>query len=232
MTVNSVQLTQAQFQLRVAGTQFANATCLVYSGAGGNCVDDQVTCSRGGSPVTCPSEAQPTIAVQTSFTTLQGIINPGYLTTPIGENDWTNIFSGFSDPTVKGKTTGFSEFVAVSLGASNPQGLAKFQILYPIFPKTYSHGQTIPIAIRLTSIATGKPVTDAEVSIVVVMTTDAHGNPTQKTVFSKTDAFVLDYGAHDYLFDLQAGKYAAGTYTVTIYGNAFPAFQGQFKILN
>jgi YVTN family beta-propeller protein len=232
MTVDSVELTQTQFQQRVAGTQFANATCIVYSGAGGNCVDDEVTCSRGGSPISCPGEAQPTIAVQTSFATLQGIINPGYLTTPIGENDWANIFSGFSDPTVKGKTTGFSEFVAVSLGANNPQGLAKLQILYPIFPKTYSHGQTIPIAIRLTSIATGKPVTDAEVSIVVVMTADAHGNPTQKTVFAKTDAFVQDYGAHDYLFNLQAGKYAAGTYTVTIYGNAFPAFQGQFKILN
>lgn len=232
MTVDSVELTQAQFQQRVAGTPFANATCIVYSGAGGNCVDDEVTCSQGGSPISCPSEAHSTISVQTSFSTLQGIVNPGYLTTPIGENDWTNIFSGFSDPTVKGKTTGFSEFVAVSLGATNPQGLAKFQIIYPIFPKTYSHGQTIPIVIRLTSIATGKPVTDAEVSIVVVMTADAHGNPTQKTVFSKTDAFVLDYGAHDYLFNLQAGKYAAGTYTVTIYGNAFPAFQGQFKILN
>jgi hypothetical protein len=33
------------------------------------------------------------------------------------------------------------------------------------------------------------------------------------------------------LFTLQAGNYAAGTYTVTIYGNAFPAYQGQFKIL-
>jgi YVTN family beta-propeller protein len=232
MTVNSVQLTQAQFQLRVAGTQFANATCVVYSGAGGNCVDDEVTCSQNGSPITCPGEAQPTIAVQTSFTTLQGIINPGYLTTPIGQNNWTNIFSGFSDPTVRGKTTGFSEFVAVSLGATNPQGAARFQIIHPIFPKTYSHGQTIPIAIRLTSIATGKPITDAEVSIVVVMTADAHGNPTQKTVFSKTDAFVLDFSTHEYLFNLQAGNYAAGTYTVTIYGNAFPAFQGTFKILN
>ncbi len=232
MTVTSVELTQAQFQLRVAGTQFANATCVVYSGAGGNCVDDEVTCSQNGSPITCPSEAQPTIAVQTSFTTLQGIINPGYLTTPIGQNNWTNIFSGFSDPTVRGKTTGFSEFVAVSLGANNPQGLAKFQILYPILPKNYSHGQTIPFAIRLSSVATGKPITDAEASIAVVMTADAHGNPTQKTVFSKTDAFVLDFSAHDYLFNLQAGKYAAGTYTVTIYGNSFPAFQGQFKILN
>jgi YVTN family beta-propeller protein len=228
MTVNAVQLTQAQFQLRVAGTQFANATCIVYSSAGGNCVDDEVTCSQNGSPISCPSEAQPTIAVQTTFTTLQGIVNPGYLTTPIGENDWTNIFSGFSDPTVKGKTSGFSEFVAVSLGANNPQGLAKFQILYPILPKNYSEGQAIPFAIRLTSLATGKPITDAEASIAVVMTADAHGNPTQKTVFSKTDAFAPDFGANGYLFTLQAGNYAAGTYTVTIYGNAFPAYQGQF----
>ncbi len=116
MTVTQVEISQAQFHQRVAGTQFAGATCIGYAGAGGNCVDDQVTCSESGSPITCPSEPTPTIAVQTNFSTSQAIVNPGYLTTPIGENEWQNIFTGFSDPSVRGKTAGFSEFVAVALG--------------------------------------------------------------------------------------------------------------------
>jgi len=234
MTVTAVEMTPAEFQQRVAGTQFASAACIVYAGTGGNCEDDQVTCSENSSPITCPSEAQPSIAVQTSFGTSQAIVNPGYLTTPIGENDWTNIFAGYSDPRVKGKTSGFSEFVAVSLGATNPQGLAQFKILYPVFPKNYSHGLTIPIAIRLTSVATGKPVTDATASISVEMIADGKGNPTQQVVFSKTDAFkfrVAFIGMPNYEFDLHAAGYAAGTYNVTIYGNAFATYQGQFKIL-
>ena len=104
----------------MAGTTFANATCMVYSGAGGNCVDYQVTCSTtSGSQITCPDESSPTIAVKTSYDTLQQIIDPGFLTTPIGTNDWTNIFTAFYlqriDPTTKGRTSGFSEFVAVEI---------------------------------------------------------------------------------------------------------------------
>jgi YVTN family beta-propeller protein/probable HAF family extracellular repeat protein len=231
MTITAVQITQAQFQQRVAGTQFANATCVVYLGAGGNCVDYQVTCSdNNGNPIACPSEAQPTIAVQTGFTTSQAITNPGYLTTPIGQNQWTNIFTGFVDPTVKGKTQGFSEFVAVDLGATNPQGLAQFKILHPLFPRTYFRGRDIMLAIRLTSIANGESITDARVSISVVMIADAAGNPTQELVLSKTNVFKQTSPKGVYRYGLRATKYAAGTYSVTIYGNAFPAYQGQFTI--
>ena len=82
MTVTAVEITQAQFQKRVAGTKFANASCIVYGGGAGNCIDDQVTCSdNAGNPITCPAEPDPTIEVQTSFTTSQAIVNPGYLTT-------------------------------------------------------------------------------------------------------------------------------------------------------
>ena len=96
MTVVAAQATQASIQQRLAGTQFANAACIVYSGTGGNCVDYQVTCSNtGGSQITCPSDSSPTITVKTSFDTLQPITNPGFLTTPIGTNDWTNIFDSF-----------------------------------------------------------------------------------------------------------------------------------------
>ncbi len=234
MTTTAVQITQAQFQQRVAGTQFANAACIVYSGAGGNCLDYQVTCSdNNGNPIACPSESQPTIAVQTSFSTGQAITNPGYLTTPIGQNLWQNIFTGYADPTVKGQTSGFSEFVAVNLGATNPQGLAQFEIIHPRLSKerdiVFGH-ENIPVAIRLTSIANGSAVTDAEVSISVVMIADAQGNPTQQTVLTAIDAFEQTGPRGDYRYDLDTADYALGTYTLTIYGNAFPAYQGQFKI--
>ena len=232
MTVTAVEITQAQFQQRVAGTQFANASCIVYGGGAGNCIDDQVTCSdNNGNPISCPSEPQATIAVQTTFTTGQAIINPGYLTTPIGENMWQNIFSGFSDPTVRGKTQGFSEFIAVALGATDAQGGAHFELLRPRFPRDYPHGELIPIVFRLTSVANGKPVNHAKAGLSVVMVADAKGNPTQTVIIAKTRAF-REIGPGKYEHDLSARKYAAGTYSVTIYGDAFPAFTGQFKILH
>ena len=234
MTVTSVEITQAQFQQRVAGTPFANSTCIVYAGAGGNCVDDQVTCSNSpsGTPIiTCPSEAQPSIDVQTDFTTQQAIINPGYLTTPIGQNLWQNIFTGYSDPKIKGQTSGFSEFVAVDLGATNPQGLAQFEIIDPQLPRDIVYGhENIPVVIRLTSVANGSAITDAQVSISVVMIADAHGNPTQQVVLSEINAFRQTGPRGYYRFNLDTSNYALGTYNMTIYGNAFPAYQGQFKI--
>ncbi len=233
MTTTAAEITQAQFQKRVAGTTFANATCIVYSGTGGNCVDYQVKCSdNNGNPIACPSEAEPIIAVQTGFSPTQAIINPGYLTTPIGQNLWKNIFTGYADPTVKGRTSGFSEFVAVTLGATNPQGLARFKIIRPVLPRNYYHGKKIPVAIRLTSVANGKPITDAKVSISVVMIADANGNPTQQVVLSKRNAFKRTGDRGIYTINIWAGNYAVGTYIVTIYGNAFPAYQGQFKILH
>ena len=232
MTVTAVEITQAQFQQRVARTKFANASCIVYGGGAGNCIDDQVTCSdNNGNPITCPAETQATIAVQTSFTTSQTIINPGYLTTPIGQNQWQDIFSGFSDPTVKGKTQGFSEFIAVDLGATNPQGAAHFHLIRPTLPRNYEHGELIPIIFRLTSVATGKPVNDAKAGLSVVMIADAKGNPTQTVIFASNRAF-RKIGHGKYEHNLYARKYAPGTYQVTIYGDAFPAFQGQFKILH
>ncbi len=232
MTVTAVEITQAQFQQRVAGTKFANASCIVYAGGAGNCIDDQITCSdNNGNPISCPSESQPTIAVQTSFTTGQAIVNPGYLTTPIGQNQWQDIFTGFSDPTVKGKTQGFSEFIAVDLGVTNPQGAAHFELLRPKFPRNYAHGDRIPIVFRLTSVANGKPVDHAKAGLSVVMVADAKGNPTQTVVFEKTKAF-KEIAPGKYEHGLAAHRYAAGTYAVTIYGDTFPSYQGQFKILH
>jgi YVTN family beta-propeller protein len=230
MKTVAVQMTQATFRQRVLNTQFANAICIVYDGTGGNCVDYQVTClDQNDNQIPCPSETQPTIAVQTDFSTSEPIVNPGYLTTPIGENDWQNIFTGFSDPTVKGKTKGFSEFVAVSLGPTNPQGLANFKLLVPK-RKVFMPGENVPVEFSLTSVANGSPVTDAEASIVIEQIADANGNPVSVIVLSKTNAFRQSRTPGVYGDRVSTNNYAVGTYRVTIYGNAFAAYEHQFFI--
>jgi YVTN family beta-propeller protein len=231
MTVTAVEITQAQFQQRVAGTAFANASCVVYQGAAGNCIDDKVTCSdNNGNPITCPSQPQPTIAVQTSFSTSQQIINPAYLTTPIGQNNWQNIFTGYANSSIRGKTQGFSEFIAIDLGATNEEGAAQFVLIRPSLPRKFRHPDVIPIEFRLTSVANHKPVTDAKAGLSVVRVADAKGNPTNNVVFERADAFSVGLGK--YARNLFASEYSPGTYIFTIYGDAFPAFQGQFEILH
>ena len=133
---------------------------------------------------------------------------------------------------MKGKTQGFSEFIAVDLGASNPQGAAHFALLRPKLPRNYGHAEPIPIIFQLTSVVTGKPVTDATAGLSVIMIADAKGNPTQTVVFSKNKGVFKKKGHGKYEHTLSTHKYAPGTYQITIYGNAFPSFQGQFKILH
>jgi len=230
MTTTAVEMTQAQFSARVAGTKFARATCIVAGGTGGNCVDYQITCSdNNGNQISCPSESSPTIAVQTSFSTSQSIINPGFLTTPIGQNQWTNIFTGYSDPTVKGKTQGFSEFVAVSLGSTNPQGQATMQLVFPKLPTHLTRGLT-PFIIHLTSVATGQAITDGHASISVVRVLDGKSNMTNQLTLSRINAFAQTGVPGDYGYMLNTTYYLPGTYTVTIWGDSFPSLQGQFKI--
>ncbi len=237
MTVVATQTPVATFQQRVAGTQFAHATCVVYSGAGGNCVDYQVTCSNtGGSQITCPSESSPTITAKTTFDTLQPITNPGFLTTPIGTNDWTNIFDSFFlqriDPTMKGRTSGFSEFVAVDLGPTNGQGAGTFQFLAPLLSndqRSFVTGASIPVEFHLASVANpAVPVTDATAGITVVMISDANGNPTNNLVLEKPAAFT--YGGGNYSYLLGTSGYAPGIYNITVYGNAFVAQQVEFTL--
>ncbi len=237
MTVVAAQATQASIQQRLAGTQFANAACIVYSGTGGNCVDYQVTCANtGGSQITCPSESSPTITVKTSFDALQPITNPGFLTTPIGTNNWTNIFDSFYlqriDPTMKGKTSGFSEFVAVDLGATNSQGAGTLQFLAPLQSndqRSFVVGASIPVEFHLASVANpAVPVTDATAGITVVMISDANGNPTSNLILEKPAAFT--YGSGNYSYLLSTSGYAPGTYNITVYGNAFVAQQVEFTL--
>lgn len=235
MNTVAQQITQAQFQQRVAGTEFSTAACIVYSGNGGNCVDYLVTCTNtSGKPITCPARAQPTIGVETDFSTSQSITNPGYLTTPIGENNWQNIFVSFSDPKVKGKTKGFSEFIAVDLGATNPQGLAKFKIRYPATTKTITSGSTLQIAFKLSSVANGSPITDAQAGISVTQIADGTGKAVSVDMLTANNVFKPTGTPGVYAFGLCTKRggnpYPAGTYTVNIYGNAFAAYEFQFKV--
>jgi YVTN family beta-propeller protein/probable HAF family extracellular repeat protein len=234
MTIDAVEITQAQFQQRVAGTQFNNATCIVYGGAGGNCVDYEVTCSDNtGHQITCPSEATPTIAVQTTFVTTQSIVNPGFLTTPIGQNAWTNIFTGFDDPRVKGRTKGFSEFLAVDLGASNAQGLGTFAFqapLRPTDPRMFGVGILIPVTFQLASVLNpGKSVTDAIANLTLVLGSDATGKVQNKVVSALQNAFVYHSGT-GYFHQINTAALAPGVYNLTVYGNAFAAQHVQFTI--
>ncbi len=234
MTVTSVPITQAQFQQRVAGTSFANASCIVYLGAGGDCIDDQVTCSQNGSPVTCPGESTPTIAVQTSFSSTQPIVNPGYLTTPIGQNNWTNIFSGLSDITVKGKTKGFSEFVAVDLGATNKQGAGTFTLLPPLLAtssKTFGVGTDLDASFQLMSVANpGQPVTDAVANLTLIYVANNSGQAQNTVVLDRKHAFTYRSGI-GYSCHIDTTEYAPGSYVLVAYGNAFPAQQVQFSLM-
>lgn len=228
MKTVAVQMSQAEFQQRVASTQYANATCIVYNGTGGNCVDYQVTCQdNNGNTIACPSEVSPTIDVETGFDTSQAIVNPGYLTTPIGENQWTNIFTGFSDPLIKGKTQGFSEFVGVDLGVSNPQGQANMKVYAPKVcstsvanPTTTCRG-TLPVYILLTSVVNGSPVTGAHAGMSEVQITDAKGNPVQGTPITKNNAFQATSTPGEYAYRINISKFPPGTYDVTVYGDSF-----------
>ena len=238
MSVTAAQTPQATFQGRVAGTAFAKALCIIYSGAGGNCVDYQVTCSNtGGGAITCPSTPTPSINVKTSYDTTQSIVNPGFLTAPIGTNQWQNIFTAFYlqriDPTTKGRTIGFSEFFAVDLGATNLQGEGTLQFLDPLRPtdpRVFSLGKEIPVEFQLASIAKpGTLITDATASLSLVMVADAKGNATSNTVLQQSNAFLLTTGG-TYVYPLSTKGYAAGVYVLTVYGNAFPAQQVQLTL--
>jgi YVTN family beta-propeller protein len=237
MTVTAAQSTLATYQQSVAGTPFANSTCIVYSGTGGNCVNYQVTCSVNGNRVTCPPQPTPNISVKTSYDTLQTIVNPGFLTAPIGTNEWQNIFSQFYlqriDPSTKGFTKGFSQFYAVALGASSKEGAETFTFLAPLLstdPRVFGAGVEIPVEFRLTPITKhATPITSAVADLTVVMVSNASGTPESKVVLSRKNTFEYQ-GAGDYLYQMNTAGFADGTYILTVYGNSFAAQQVPFSI--
>jgi len=237
MTVDAVSITRSEFSQRVSNTSFAKSLCVVYSGESGDCIDYQVTCSNtAADPIACPKAPSPYISVDTSFDTQQSIVNPGFLTTPIGLNEWKNILQAFYlvkvDPTSHGRTKGFSEFVVVSQGATNQQGLGNLSLNAPFRstdPRSFPPGSEIPVSFRLTSVGNpSQPVTDALAGLSIVRVANSSGEPVTEAWFHQSNAFVYQGGSYQY--SLQAQKYPAGTYMLAIYGDAFASQQVSFTI--
>jgi hypothetical protein len=257
MTVTAAQISQASFRGRVAGTPFANALCIIYEGENGFCEDYQVRCTdTSGNSIACPTGPTPA-SITSSYATQQTITNPGFLTTPLGINDWSNTFYAYFlpriDATIKGRTTGFSEFVAVDLGASNTQAAAQFTRLEPLQSadlgasstqaapqfkflgplqndvRIFPVGTIIPVEFQLTSIAPpGIPVTDAIAGITLTMLSGANGNPISRAVLEIPSAFRFEEG--EYVYDLSTAGHAPGIYSVTVFGNVFVPQSVQFTL--
>jgi len=113
MTVTATPTSQAAFQAELAGA-FPGTQCVVYAETGGNCIVYTVSCD----PSPCPSSASNNINVSTVYDEISSQVNPGFLRRET--STWTNVFSEFDiarqDPTTKGETNGFSDWVAVDLG--------------------------------------------------------------------------------------------------------------------
>jgi hypothetical protein len=228
MTVTAVPISQAAFSARVAGTAFANSICLVYGSELGNCIDYQVTCTNAAPrAVACPASAASNIALWTSFDTTQLVINPGLLSTEIGMNAWGNTFDFYSvqnsDPTAHGHTKGWSEFVAVAVGVTNKQGLGEFAFNAPLLatdPRTFAIGSPIPIGFHLTSVENcGQPVSDASAGLTVTQIANAQGQLLSSTRFAQESVF--RYSAGNYSYSLSTENLPAGTYVMTVFGDAF-----------
>ncbi len=237
MTVTAVPISQAAYYKRLSGTPFANALCIIYDGAAGNCIDYQVTCATvSGQVIPCPASSAPNIQFWSSYDTEQPIVNPGLLTSPIGANSWQNVMDTFFltriDPTTHGHTKGWSEFVSVALGATNPQGLGTFAFnspLQPLDPKVFPVNQPIPVSFQLSSVANcNRPVTDAVASLTVLKVADALGHPLSQFVYYRLNAF--KYSSAGYEYTLPTNSFAPGTYVLTVYGNAFVSTETYFTI--
>ncbi len=238
MTVVAEQIPPDEFPQRVATSSFAKAICIPYGGTGGNCVIYQVSCTNTAhNSVTCPTTAQPTITVLTSYDTSQPVVHPGFLHAPTGTDQWTNIFTEFFlqriDPTTKGETTGFSDFVAVDLGGDDPdEPLEVFNgFLPPLSPadsRIFPFGGNVPVRFRLTN-QLGQAVTNAK-AYISVMTAGAIFPVQPINPMGVGDSFVYASGPNQYAYDLDVRNYPRGIYTLTVYSSRFPAAQVTFKV--
>jgi hypothetical protein len=237
MTVTAVQISQPEFSKRVAGTAFSNATCVVYNSELGNCIDYQVTCSNAShQAIQCPTSTSSNIDFWSSYDTTQAIINPGFLSTQIGLNEWNNNFDFFYllkiDPTAHGHTKGWSEFVSVALGTTNPEGLGEFSFNAPLLAddsRIFTPGTAIPVSFKLAStVHCGQPVTDASAGLTVVLVANPEGQTLSTVVLAKQNVF--KYANGSYQFPLPTSNFAAGTYILTVFGDAFVTQSTYFTI--
>lgn len=236
MTVTAVELSESGFKERVAGTRFFGSTCIVYTGESGNCIDYQVICSNAsGQIIPCPPSSPAAISIETSYYTQQTVTNPGFLHAPTGTNSWTNIFDEFFltriDPTTHGHTNGYSEFVAVALGATDAQGPVTLTFNAPLRnqdPRSFPVGTEIPVSFILRSTEHSAEVTDATAGLTVLMVAEPNGIRTSVVKFARQNAFVFSHGEYSFLLPCQ--HFPPGSYVLTVFGNAFPSTAISFTI--
>ena len=237
VTVGPTTLTD--FQTRVAGS-FPGAQCIQYSGANGTCTVFQVKCT----PSPCPSSAQPNIVVKTAFDSTQVIINPGFLQAESGTNAWQNIFTDFYlpkvDGTIKGGTTGFSDFVAVLLPAPSnvPAGMfVGFKTpLATTNTRVFTVGTMIPVKFSLyrigaTSTGGGSAwVTNATARLSLITGTTPEPVKLAGPNGALPNLFVYSPITHMYEYDLDTTGLPPGQYQLTVVSDSFAAQQVTFTL--
>jgi len=150
MTVTATPVDRQTFyQMRLAGTGFANEQCIVYGGTGGgspptstngSCIVYSYTCQdQNGNQVTCPTEPLCTnpqqsqcIVINTTFYTMDNVTptNADYLENDaIGDNNWMSIFMSYMSEPIDGTTSGGSK--GFGGGASGHHLPAKSNIKAP-----------------------------------------------------------------------------------------------------
>jgi legume-like lectin family protein len=126
MNVTATPVSRSTFYLtRLFGTKFADEFCVTYLGTGpGRCIVYSYTCQdQHGNPVNCPSETDPTIAVNTTFYTSDNVTanDADYLENDmIGDNNWMSIFTGFQPDPLDGTTSGGTRGFGNSGGSRKP----------------------------------------------------------------------------------------------------------------
>jgi len=130
MTVTATPVDRYDFYPRLVAGGFGNEECIVYGGTGGgspsnrhgNCIVYSFMCADQNGPIDCPSESDPTIVVDTSYTTADPVNSndTDYLeNSAIGNNDWFSIWTGFQPKPLDGTTTGGTKGFGSS-GGSKP----------------------------------------------------------------------------------------------------------------
>jgi len=148
LQVTGIPTNQQTFSsTRLAGTPFSNAQCVIYDGAGGNCVLFEAVCtqSQGND---C---ANLNYDLFNNFNTSQTITGACVLKAPIGTNNWQNIIETFTqnrnDPGTHSGSKGFSDFIV----GQNCTALPGVTITSPANGSTVIAGQPVPITFSCSS---------------------------------------------------------------------------------